>query len=261
VGVNNEYYNSSIPLPDTDLAVARAKILAEYPINCSDRGLDGGSNSSEWIHIGETNPIWTGSFHYDDRFLELVGYMEDAAHQIGCDFDTVHHAAGIWPDIQAGVLKILEASSFAIGIPTPEVNVWSYLSVYYKTADKWALIQQRTRNFPFLTNSTIDGYLFDIYLNNGTAKQDAYDVLAYEMQNIICPMLFNIQPLVGIAHSKEWEVHANYWGSGAWITQTDYEWIYPADVIPGYTIPILAAFSTLAMMGIIYVMIRKKKIK
>ncbi|MHA2184347.1 MAG: Loki-CTERM sorting domain-containing protein, partial [Promethearchaeota archaeon] len=111
------------------------------------------------------------------------------------------------------------------------------------------------------TNSTIDGYLFDIYLNNGTAKQDAYDVLAYTMQNIICPQLFTIQPLVGIAHSKEWEVHASYWGAGAWITQTGYEWIYPADVIPGYTIPILITFSTLAMMGIIYVIIRKKKIK
>ncbi|MHA2401337.1 MAG: hypothetical protein ACXADU_20945 [Promethearchaeota archaeon] len=261
VGAGNEYYNPSITLPGNDLAVARAKILAAYPTECSARGLDGSSNSSEWILIGETNPIWTGEFHYDDRFLETVGYMEDAAHQIGCDFDTVYHAAGIWPDIQAGVLQILAASSFAIGIPTPEVNVWAYISVYYKTADVMALLQARTRNFPFLTNSTIDGYLFDIYLNNGTAKQDAYDVLAYTMQNIICPQLFTIQPLVGIAHSKEWEVHASYWGAGAWITQTGYEWIYPADVIPGYTIPILITFSTLAMMGIIYVIIRKKKIK
>ncbi|MHA2474796.1 MAG: hypothetical protein ACXAES_16355, partial [Promethearchaeota archaeon] len=261
VGTNNEYYNPSIPLPDTDLAVARAKILAAYPTECSARGLDGGSNSSEWINIGENNPIWTGSFHYDDRFLETVGYMEDAAHQIGCDFDTIHHAAGIWPDVQSGALKILEASAFSIGIPTPEVNVLGYLMVYYKSADFYMLLQARTQNFPFLTNSTIDGYLFDIYLNNGTAKQDAYDVLAYEMQNIMCPMIFNIQPMVGIAHSKEWEVHASYWGAGAWITQTNWVWQYPSDVIPGYTIPILGAFSTLAMMGIIYVIIRKKKIK
>ncbi|KKM69620.1 hypothetical protein LCGC14_1448940 [marine sediment metagenome] len=187
--------------------------------------------------------------------------MEDAAHQIGCDFDNVYHAAGIWPDIQAGALRILEASAFSVGVPLEESNVWAYLSSYYKTADKWALIQSRTRNFPFLTNSTIDGYLFDAYVNNGTRKQEAYNDLQYDIQNILCPLLFTIQPMTGIGHSKEWEVHTNYWGSDAWITQTDWEWQYPPGVIPGYSIQILGAFSTLAMMGIIYVIIRKKKIK
>ncbi|MFW9821917.1 MAG: ABC transporter substrate-binding protein [Candidatus Thorarchaeota archaeon] len=261
LGVGNEFYNPSIPLPDTDLAVARAKILAAYPINCSDRGLNISSPSADWIYAGENNPIWIGDFHYDDRFEEMIGYIVDAANQIGCDFDTVYHPNGLWPDMQAGLFPFLEASAFALNCPLPEVNVFPYLWSYYKTADVMALLQARTRNFPFITNGTIDGYLFDAYLNNGTRKQEAFNDIANDMQNIICPMIFTVQQMVGIGYSKEWELHTEYWGSAAWITQTDWEWQYPSAIIPGYTIPILGAFSTLAMMGIIYIIIRKKKIK
>ena len=260
LGVENEYYKPSILLPDTDLTVARAKILAEYPINCSDRGLDISSSNDDWIDAGENNPIWTGEFHYDDRFEEMIGYLLDAANQIGCDFDTVHHPNGLWPDMRAGLFPFLGSSAFCLNAPLQEVNVITYLYSYYKTADIMALLQSRTRNFPFITNGTIDDYIFTAYLNNGTKKQDAIDDLAYDIQNVICPMIFTAQVLLGIGHTKEWEVHTDYFGNGAWITSTDWEWKYPSEIIPGYPIVIIGFFSTLAMIGIIYVIRRKRKI-
>ncbi|MFX0083615.1 MAG: ABC transporter substrate-binding protein [Candidatus Hodarchaeota archaeon] len=260
LGVSNEYYNPSVPLPDTDLTTARAKMLAAYPTECSARGLNISSPSALWSNIGETNPIWTGDFHYDDRFAEMLGYVLDAAHQIGCDFDTVHHPNGIWPDMQAGQFPFLSASAFCLNAPLQEVSVISYVMSYYLTADLMALLQARTRNFPFLTNNTINGYLYDAYLNNGTKKQEAFDDLAYDIQNVLCPMIFTAQQMVGIGLTKEWELYTLYWGSGAWIKHTDWTWKYPSEVIPGYPIPIIGFFSTLTMLGVIYVIIRRRKI-
>ncbi|MFW9872803.1 MAG: ABC transporter substrate-binding protein [Candidatus Thorarchaeota archaeon] len=260
LGVSNEYYNSSIPQPDTDLTVARTLMLNAYPTECSAKGLNITSPSADWIHIGETDPIWTGNFHYDDRFEEMIGYMLDAAHQIGCDFETVHHPNGIWPDMQAGQFPFLEASAFCLNIPLQEVNVIGYLMSYYQTADISALLQARTRNFPFITNGTIDGYLFDAYLNNGTRKQETLNDLAFDIQNVLCPMIFTAQQMVGIGHTKEWEIYGGYWGSGTWITHTDWKWKYPSEEgIPGYQIPLICFFSTLAMLGVISVVIKHRR--
>jgi ABC-type transport system substrate-binding protein len=259
LGVENEYYNSSVPLPDTDLTVARAKMLAAYPINCSDRGLNASSPSADWIHFGETFPIWTGEFHYDDRFEEIIGYMLDAAHQIGCHFDTVYHPNGLWADMQAGLFPFLKASAYCLNLPIVEVNIILYLLLYYKSANLQALAQARTRNFPFLSNNTINGYLFDIYLNNETRKQETFNTLAYEMQNVLCPMIYGAQVMLGIGHTKEWEVYLGSW-DGAWIKHTDWDWVYPSEVIPGFQIPIIGFFSMLAMLGVIYVIKRKRKI-
>jgi ABC-type transport system substrate-binding protein len=259
LGIENEYYNPSINLPVKDLMIARNKMLTAYPTECAARGLDGSSTDTEWINVGETNPIWAGDFHYDDRFEEMIGYLLDAAHQIGCDFSTVYHPNGLWPDMQAGLFPFLEASAYCLNLPIPEINIILYLMLYYKSADVLALAQARTRNFPFLDNATINGYLNEIYLNNGTKKQNTFDTLAYEVQNNLCPMIYGAQVLIGTGYTKEWEL---YQGTNdiAWLKPVDWTWVYPEEVIPGYSIPLITVLSIISLLAVVYYMKRKNKL-
>ena len=261
LGVNNEHYNPSVNLPDQDLATARAKMLAAYPTNCSDRGLDGSSTNAEWINIGETNPIWSGVHHTEARFEEVNGYLILAANQIGCNYSLVDHPNGVFPDINKGLMPLLGSSSFAINLPIPPVYIYEYLKSYLQSTTLPAVLQGRSRNFVFLDNATINGYLDEIYLNNGTKKQEAFDDFAYDIQNYHCPIIFTVQPYIGIAYTNEWEYHsfASYYEI-MWIKQVDWTWIYPDPAIPGYSIPIVMALSIVSMLAIVYHMKRKNRL-
>ncbi len=260
--VNNENNNPSVNLPDQDLAVARAKMLAAYPTETAARSLDGSSTNAEWINIGETNPIWSGVHHTESRFEEVNGYMILAANQIGCNYTLVDHPNGVFPDINTGKMPLLGASSFSLNLPLPEVDIYPYLNLFLRTIRLPALLQGRSRNFVFFENTTINGYLDEIYLNNGTKQQEAYDNFAYDIQNYHCPILYTTQQYHGMAHTKEWEyaMFASYYDI-MYLKQVDWTWKYPEDAIPGYSIPIVMGLSIVSMLAIVYHMKRKNRLR
>jgi hypothetical protein len=237
-------------------------MLAAYPNETAARSLDGSSTNAEWINIGETNPIWSGVHHTESRFEEVNGYMILAANQIGCNYTLVDHPNGVFPDINTGKMPLLGASSFALNLPLPEVDIYPYLNMFLRTIRLPALLQGRSRNFVFFENNTINGYLDEIYLNNGTKQQEAYDKFAYDIQNYHFPMIFTTQQYHGMAHTKEWEyaMFASYYDI-MWLKQADWTWIYPEEAIPGYSIPIVMGLSIISLLGIVYHMKRKNRLQ
>jgi ABC-type transport system substrate-binding protein len=256
------FYNPSVNLPDQDLDIARATMLAAFPSECANRSLDENSTKNAWVNIGITDPIWTGEFHWEDRFEEVKDYMLQAAHYIGCDFSLVYLPDGAFPAISTGAMGLLAASAYAMNQPIPNVNTILNLMIFYKSSDIFALTQQRTRNFAFLDNDSVNEYLNDILLNNGTAKQEAYDNFANIIQNTLYPAIYPINPFAGAGHLKEWESNtvthimeiANWKESGA-------AFEYPDDPIPGYSIPLVAFLSIISLLGIVYHMKRKNRLQ
>ncbi|GAF76046.1 unnamed protein product, partial [marine sediment metagenome] len=250
IGVENPFHNPSVNLPDQDLDIARATMLAAFPINCSDRGLDENSTKNEWVNIGITDPIWTGEFYWEDRFEEAKDYMLQAVHYIGCDFSLVYLPDGAFPAISTGAMKLLAASAYAMNQPIPNVFTILNLRIFYKSSDIFALTQQRTRNFPFLDNDSVNEYLKAIYLTNGTKKQEGYDNLTNIIQNTLYPAIYTINPYVGVGHLKEWENHvvSHTMEIVLW-KESGAAWEYPD--IPGYSIPLVAFLSIISLLGIV----------
>jgi hypothetical protein len=114
----------------------------------------------------------------------------------------------------------------------------------------------------FFENNTINGYLDEIYLNNGTKQQEAYDKFAYDIQNYHCPILYTTQQYHGMAHTKEWEyaMFSSYYDI-MYLKQVDWTWIYPEEAIPGYSIPIVMGLSIVSMLAIVYHMKRKNRLR
>ena len=260
--VNNENNNPSVNLPDQDLAVARAKMLAAYPTETAARGLDGSSTDAEWINIGETNPIWSGKHHTESRFEEVNGYMILAANQIGCNYTLVDHPNGVFPDINQGKMPLLGYSSFALNTPLIDTDPYAANNIYFRSGKLASLLQARSRNFAFVDNATINGYLNEIYLTNGTNRQDVIDDLADALQNVLVPLIFTTQPYIGVGYTKEWEHYAfSAYTEIQYIKKVDWTWVYPEEAIPGYSIPIVMGLSIVSMLAIVYHMKRKNRVR
>jgi len=261
IGVENPFYNPSVNLPDQDLDIARATMLAAYPTECAARSLDENSTKNAWVNIGLTDPIWTGEFHWEDKFEAVKDYMLQAVHYIGCDFSLVYQPLGAFPAISSGAMKLLAASAYAMNQPIPHINTIANLQVYYRSSDIFALTQSRTRNFAFLDNDSVDEYLNAIYLNNETAKQEATDNLANIIQNTLYPVIYTVNPMVGVGHLKEWEsqIVSHIYQISHW-KESGAEFEYP-DEIPGYSIPIVMGLSIVSMLAIVYHMKRKNRLR
>jgi len=263
---DNPFYNESIPLPDFNLTKARQIMLEAYPNETANRGLT--SVDDDWKSVGEENPIMEFNFHFDPTFEEVLGYMIDATQNIGCnipvsDPDLVfNHPDGIFTDMLSGNFKFLEAQIYPLGLPIWEAMDTYYLNLYYRSADLASLSAGATRNFPFLTNATINHYLDMIMINNGTTQQKYYDDLAYQLQNIICPMIYVGHKERGYVLYKGYEPKLPEFQGKlkyAFLQTTDWEWQYPTQ-IPGFPISIMAVVSLIAIIGASYAIKRKETI-
>jgi len=115
----------------------------------------------------------------------------------------------------------------------------------------------------FFENNTINGYLDEIYLNNGTKQQDACDKFAYDIQNYHCPILYTTQQYHGVAHTKEWEyaMFSSYYDI-MYLKQVDWTWIYgpeDPDDDPTVIIVVVASISVVALVAIVYIYMKKRK--
>jgi len=169
LGVDNVYYNSSVPLAYYNLTHAR-KVLLEHdgtdqysltqpwwPINFSAalaaRGIDENSIDAEWQDIadhtsGNYDPILLLNFYWDDAHQELADTFERAANNLGValvqDADNkMPQGKIIWDTVGSywslnfdGESSIWSASAWPMDYHMPATSPLGYIEANYADPDK-----------------------------------------------------------------------------------------------------------------------------
>ena len=107
IGIENIYYNASVPLPGYDLEKAREILLTTKvdpiltdPIHaansyfpnpdlynfsklCADRGLSSSSTDLDWQNVANIEPIFVLNFYWDDTHEDLKNFLQSSLENIG----------------------------------------------------------------------------------------------------------------------------------------------------------------------------------
>jgi hypothetical protein len=262
---NNVYYNSSIPLAYHDLDIARQALLDDdfWGPRCADRNLDLSNSTAEWNYIAENNPIYKMDYSYDDAHLETKNIMETSLADIGCGITLTENQPDTYTSMTGGTWSFpwFTCDGFAIKWYYTRVNVLAYIQAYYKgnnLADGQFFPYTGFMNMGFNYNTTCDELIAKMWFQNSTGQQDSYNKLCDWAQNYQYPQIYLANDLIGHAVDKDWD-YSWYWGFMHYemIKYTPSERERP--LIPGYSVSIVLPAALIALLGIGYTIIRKKK--
>ncbi|MFW9940027.1 MAG: ABC transporter substrate-binding protein [Candidatus Thorarchaeota archaeon] len=262
---NNIYYNSSIPLAYYDLDIARQALLDDPfwgPI-CADRHLDLSNSTDEWDHIAATNPIYKMEYSYDDAHLETKNLMTTSLEHIGCGITLTKNEPDTYTSMTGGTWSFpwFTCDGFAIKWYYTRTNVLGYIQAYYKgnsLTDGQFFPYSGFMNMGFNYNDTCDDLIAQMWFQNSTGQQDSYNKLCDWAQNYQYPQIYLANDLIGHAVDKDWD-YSWYWGFMHYelIKYTPRE--RERALIPGYSINLVLSASLIAILGIGYTIIRKKR--
>jgi hypothetical protein len=259
------YYNGSIPIAYHNLTIARQALLDDtfWGGVCADRQLDITNTTAEWNYIAATNPIYSMEYSWDQAHLQAYSVMTTSLEDIGCDLaDT-----SSWEDVPDTYYKMSTTftfpwfitDGFALKLYYPRVNALGYLEAYYKSPASmwmpWPIDQFYNMGFSY--NSTCDDLLKRIWFQNETGVQDSYNKLTDWIQNYQYPTIFCGNDLEGHAIDKDWDYNF-FWGvfTFALVKPREAE---ERPFIPGFPVSVVLPAALIAILGIVYTIIRKNK--
>jgi ABC-type transport system substrate-binding protein len=248
LGVDNVYYNSSVPLADYNLTHAR-KVLLEHdgtdqysltqpwwPFDFSAllaaRGIDENSSDMEWQTVASMDPIFTLNFYWDDLHQELADTFEKAANNLGValiqDADNKMPAGKIIWDVVGsywnlnfdGVSSIWSASAWPMDYYMPDTSPLGYVQANYGDPDRgtWRAGYYPVGsdyeywpmwNFGFSYDTEIDNWLDRAKYSNQTGRKYWLNNIAEKEHNELYPMIYAYQAKEGRVLWNEWEMNFN----------------------------------------------------
>jgi hypothetical protein len=268
LGNDHLYANPTIPMPYQNLTIAREAMLAQYPAECAARSLDENSTDQDWLTVGTTNPIYTVDFYWDTSSIQQVleDYMGTALNSIGLDYypDTPadpHEFPTIWAHILGGGAfgSQIWGSTWAIA---PNDIGHAHINAYFKYPGPFSVYYNLA--FSYLDNVT--DWIDQIYFSNTSTRQGLYDNIGVTLQGFQYPWMWIGHGQFGYVYRREWEVREfeRYHGMPTIVGDlTHIKWVgwepeVPTE-IPGYSMFITLAISVATTVGIIYIMMKKKK--
>ncbi|MFX1278566.1 MAG: ABC transporter substrate-binding protein [Promethearchaeota archaeon] len=259
----NPYYNPSIPIATHNLTIARQALLDDpyWGAKCAARGLDESSSDSDWRTVAETNPIYSMEYSWDDAHLESYSVMSTSLTDIGCDLADTE----AWKDVPDTYTKMSAyftfpwtiTDGFALKLGYTRVANLGYLEAYYKSPASSIFPYDQFYNMGFCYNTTYDNAIKKVWFQNETGVQESYDFLSDWIQNYQYPTIYLGNDLRGMAIAKDWDF-SFFWGVFR------FNFIKPrepgaAPLIPGYSLCVILPVGIMAISGIGYTIIRKKK--
>jgi len=267
LGNDNLYANPSIPMPYLDLTIARQAILDQYPAECFARGLESNSTDQAWIDVANSNPIYTVDFYWDTTSVQqiLKDYMGTALNNIGMAFydDTAHELVPtIWAHIFGGTFPMFTAQAWAsTWAIAPNDIGHAHINAYFKYPGPFSVYYNLA--FSYLDNVT--DWIDQIYFSDSSTRQGLYDNIGVTLQNYQYPWMWICHGKFGYVYRREWEVREFefYHGMPTIVGDlTHIKWVgweAPIPEIPGFSMYITLAVSVTTTVGIIYIMMRKRK--
>ncbi|MFW9972552.1 MAG: ABC transporter substrate-binding protein [Candidatus Odinarchaeota archaeon] len=277
VATTHEYYNPSVPLPYTDLNIARQALLDDpyWGPRCTSRHLGLTNTTNDWNSIASSNPIYTFEYHYDTAHEESWSVLTSSLADIGCAIDATLDTPDTYTQIRLYNFPLLSNDGFGIKPFHARINDLGYIQAYYQST---GIIEQDPgaygrviadfnsypymypykgySNMGFNYNATCDELIAKLWFQNSTGKQQYYSELADWAQNYQYPLLYLANDKIGRAMNKNWET-AWYWPFMLHFNSVKYSPTAPA--IPGFSVGIVLSVSLLAFIGIAYHSMSKKK--
>jgi hypothetical protein len=284
LGVENEYYNPDIPIPYTDLTIARQALIDDpfwAPI-VADRNLDINNVTDDWIWVANNNPIFEFKFMWDMANFDTANLFSTSIKSIGITlggengapdpaleiqpylyvamffqpgtfpFFTYHGVPTNWGDLNVGNLVQLEYYSKSPGLPYEN----------YSGVSLWSAIL----NQGFHYNSSVDNWINRGFFSNRTTMQELMNNLATHFHTYQYSDIYICHNNWGIAVNKEWELEPYVWSAlgGFPFTFVKHESTQVGNgdggiQIPGFQTVAILAIAIVTTMGIGYSLNKKRK--
>ena len=288
VGVTSNLYNPIIDIAYRNLTIARQALLDDpiWGARCAAKNLGISNTTQEWRDVAEgSDPIYKMEHAYDTTLTEATFVLTESLKDIGIARDLTNPALNLIPYWYPTMTEYYNFPWFtydscAVTWTLTRVGATGYLEAYYKspgvvehsgygypiadypdygtfTAPFWP--SDAFYNMGFSYNSTFDGWIETASYQNLTGQQIVYDKMADWAQNYQYPFIYLGQTKVGDAISTDWEytrVHESI--SFALVKYVGGGGVPP--LIPGFLVGILLATSLVAMLGLITVIKRKRKL-
>jgi len=266
-----------------------------YSKECADRGLtmadvaDNSVNNAKWQDVASDDPLPVGehslfNFMWDDWHLELKSVLETSLANIGIKLNpdpSYKVSTFIWDYLETywtGTFNMWEIDAFVMDFDMPrEIGEgwiasnyqdpghgdWRNGSVSDATWPEW--------NFGFNYDDEIDDYVDRALMSAPPGRKKWLNKLAIKAMTETFPMAWVYHTKVKLALWKDWEtwftigrtgMEETYWGGGpSWhfLRYVGLEKDYP--LISGSPLIIIATVSTVSMLGVIYTLMRKKKLR
>ncbi|KKK40959.1 MAG: hypothetical protein Lokiarch_46850 [Candidatus Lokiarchaeum sp. GC14_75] len=257
------------------------------------RGLTASSPNADWVWVAENNPIYTFNFYYDSAHQDVYNVMVASFKQIGvalvADVSNKVNTI-IWDTVRIGHLTTFDGdhSLFSVNgwvmdehMPhdVPELNTfWHYVDPdrgRWRTQALGAGSAGITSwhywgNFGFNFDARVDKIYDRIVMSNPTERKQWYSKLAEIQQNDKYGVMFLYEAREGWAMWKDFETFIvadkEGWLSGLYggISNHFLRYVglsveYP--LIPGSPLLITLTVSVVSTLGIVYALMRKKKLR
>jgi len=286
IGVNNIYYNASIPIAYYNVTIARNALLndAYFGPLCTANLLDESSTDLEWQNVansvGGKTPLWVLDFYWDDQYQIFKNLFQTNLEDIGVTLkDPTGSLYGnkvtdsIWAHLGyywAGGFPVFSAQAWPLDYAFPSKTPEGVTEMYFSDpsngiwrtnpGDYWLFDWFPWWNLHFGYNDTVDGWIKRIFLSNETSKQEWYNKLQDNLQNYQYNGIFVGQHKQGACVWKDWEI-STFWSSLSYhLTRyVGFGEEYPE--IPGFLTGILTGISILTTVGLIYAVQRKTRFK
>ena len=294
VSIASIYYNASVPLPGYDLAEARNILLTtetdahtltytqdiyNFSKLCADRSLTASSTDAQWENIAVHDPIFTLDFYWDSAHEDFKSVLQSSLKKIGVALKDKTGATNrvptiIWDTVRTyweqtfdGSHSIWSANAWVMDYDMPETIPEGWIDANY--GGEYGLDYWPAWNFGFCYDTEIDYWIDRMYMSSPDEKIGWISKISDKEQNEIFPMVYAYQAKGGFCLWKDWDT---FWVKGRYINRTGY-WgtisthflsyvglpsEYP--LIPGAPLLITITVSGVSMIGIIYAMMRKKKL-
>jgi len=248
---------------------------------CAERELTATSTDAKWQNVAETDPIFVLDFYWDDAHEDLKNVFQESLANIGVALKDPTGATNKVPTIIWDTVRIYWLSTFDGTHSIWSVHAWVMDYNYPRTIPEgWIAANyyypQPTEGFPwwnfgFNYDDEINYWVDVMYRSNPTRKLEMISKIAYKECNELYPMVWCYQAKGGACLWKDWESlyvenrlgnRTFYWGGGPSVSLLRYVGLpKEAPLIPGSPLVITLTVSAVSMIGIIYAMMRKKKLR
>ena len=279
IGVNNIYYNASIPIAYYNLTIAREALLNDpyFAPLCAANGLDENSADIDWQNcansVGGKTPLWVFDFYWDDQYEIFKGLFQTNIKDIGVVLKdptgaTNKVSESIWAELSGywipPCFPVFSAHGWPLDYTFPSKTPEGVTEMYFSDPNEgsWRTnIYAVTDFFPwwnlhFGYNDSVDDWIKRIYLSNETSKQHWYNLLQDWCQNYQYNGIFIGQHKQGSVVWRDWEI-STYWGSLSYqLTRyVGFPEEYPA--VPGFPTTVITAISLITLFALIYAIRRR----
>jgi hypothetical protein len=273
--------NSYNPNPD----------LYNFSKMCADRGLTASSSDSEWRYVADNNPIYVCNFYWDSAHEDVKNVFLTSLRDIGCTLKdktgvTNRVTTIIWDTVRIGhlttfdgVYSLWSCNAWVMDehLPhdAPELNLfWAHVD---PDKGRWRTLgsdgitsYHYWGNYGFNFNADADALNDKVSVSDPMLRKRIINDWQILEQTEVYPKIWCYEAKAGWALWEDWEYYTvetrtghqdGLWGGMA-ITFLNYVGLPDAyALIPGTPLLITLAVSACSTIGIIYTIMRKKKLR